>query len=151
MMDFILSLLNTNFATVIATIVTLALAAFTYYYALPAISERNTLREQLLTQTSERGDNQVELMAGELSQVTKQLESLHTMLAEMQASAATTSRAEGHAQAELCTLIDELRQQVQLLATRVVSLSNSVNVALSSPSAQRAQRGQDSTPVRGLR
>lgn len=149
MMDFIQTLLNGNFATVIAVIIAAALIAFTYYIALPAITERNQLREQVRDNHSpERVENLVERVAEELSQVTQQIAELNKAMSDMHSHATATSRADGTAQAEMYTVMDEIRQQLHNLATRFVSLTNTVNAM----GGQRtSQRPPDSLNVRGLR
>lgn len=149
MMDFIQTLLNGNFATVIAVLIAGALIAFTYYVALPAITERNQLREQVRDNHSpERVENLVERVTEELSQVTQQIAELNKAMADMHSHATATSRADGTAQAEMYTVMDEIRQQLHNLATRFVSLTNTVNAM----GGQRtSQRPPDSLNVRGLR
>lgn len=150
MMDFIQTLLNGNFATVISVLISGALIAFTWYIALPAITERNQLREQLkdTNHSPERVENLVERMSEELASVTQQMTELSRVLAEMQAHATVTSRADGTAQAELYTLLDEIRQQMHNLATRFVSLTNTVNAM---GGQRQVQRSPDGLNVRGLR
>ena len=151
MMEFIQTLLNGNFATVISVLIAVALIAFTWYVALPAITERNQLREQLKeapTHSPERVENLVERMSEELASVTQQMTELSRVLAEMQAHATVTSRADGTAQAELYTLLDEIRQQLHNLATRFVNLTNTVNAM---GGQRQVQRSPESLDVRGLR
>ncbi len=149
MMEFIQTLLNGNFATVISVMIAATLIAFTYYVALPAITERNQLREQLKKNHSpERVENLVESMAEELTSVTQQMVELSRILSEMQTHATATSRADGTAQAELYTMLDEIRQQMHNLATRFVSLTNTVNAM---GGQRNVQRSPDSLNVRGLR
>lgn len=149
MMDFIQTLLNGNFATVISVLISAALIAFTWYIALPAITERNQLREQLKENHSpERVENLVEHMSEELASVTQQMTELSRVLAEMQTHATVTSRADGTAQAELYTLLDEIRQQMHNLATRFVSLTNTVKAM---GGQRQVQRSPDGLNVRGLR
>lgn len=148
-MDFIQTLLNANFATVISAMIAAALIAFTYYVALPAIAERNELRDQVRDNHSpERVENLVDSVTEELAQVTQQIAALNKAIADMHSHAAATSRADGTAQAEMYTVMDEIRQQLHNLATRFVSLTNTVNAM----GGQRtSQRPPDSLNVRGLR
>lgn len=143
-MSYIEWLLTSNYATIIAVIIAAICLAFLYYVALPAIQERNSLREQLANmQEAATAD------CGCDAEVSECLDSIRDVVTKLQADAEAARLAGNDSQRDMLNVVSEIRTNVNQLSARLLGLSNAVHLALnSSQGARLAGQGSD---LRGLR
>lgn len=141
-MSYVEWLLTSNYPTVIAICIAAACLAFLYYVALPAIQERNSLREQL-------SSLQEMAPAGCDEELTECIESIRDVVTKLQEDVAADRQAGNESQRDLLNVVSELRVNVNQLSARLLGLSNAVHLALnSSQGARIVGNGND---LRGLR
>lgn len=141
-MSYIEWLLTSNYATIIAVFIAAVCLAFMYYVALPAIQERNSLREQLAS-LQEAAPVSCD------TEVSECLDSIRDVVMKLQADADAARLAGNDSQRDMLNVVSEIRTNVNQLSARLLGLSNAVHLALnSSQGARLAGQGSD---LRGLR
>ena len=141
-MSYIEWLLTSNYATIIAVFIASVCLAFMYYVALPAIQERNSLREQLAS-LQEAAPVSCD------TEVSECLDSIRDVVMKLQADADAARLAGNDSQRDMLNVVSEIRTNVNQLSARLLGLSNAVHLALnSSQGARLAGQGSD---LRGLR
>ena len=141
-MSYIEWLLTSNYATIIAVFIAAVCLAFMYYVALPAIQERNSLREQLAS-LQEAAPVSCD------TEVSECLDSIRDVVMKLQADADAARLAGNDSQRDMLNVVSEIRTNVNQLSARLLELSNAVHLALnSSQGARLAGQGSD---LRGLR
>lgn len=141
-MSYIEWLLTSNYPTIIAVFIAAVCLAFMYYVALPAIQERNSLREQLAS-LQEAAPVSCD------TEVSECLDSIRDVVMKLQAEADAARLAGNDSQRDMLNVVSEIRTNVNQLSARLLGLSNAVHLALnSSQGARLAGQGSD---LRGLR
>ena len=141
-MSYIEWLLTSNYPTIIAVFIAAVCLAFMYYVALPAIQERNSLREQLAS-LQEAAPVSCD------TEVSECLDSIRDVVMKLQADADAARLAGNDSQRDMLNVVSEIRTNVNQLSARLLGLSNAVHLALnSSQGARLAGQGSD---LRGLR
>lgn len=141
-MNYVEWLLTSNYATIIAVGIAAACLAFVYYIALPAMRERNSLREQLAS-LSEAAPSACD------AEVAICLDDIREVVTQLQADVEAARQTGNDSQRDLLNVVSELRINVNQLSARLLGLSNAVHLALNS--SQGARITGNGNDLRGLR